>query len=1290
MAEMILQRVGGQIGARISNSVFRSVGARLGRTVGRSLGQRIDAALFGEDTQIVGPRMQEIQLQGSSQGDPIPFVLGRVRLTGELFWAGPLREKKQRQISGGKGGGPSVERYRYSISLAIGVCEGEVSRLERAWANGKPLDLSAVAWRLHTGSETQEPDSHLEALMGGATTPAYRGLAYVVFEDFPLDGYGDSIPQFSFEVTRAPQSSATGGLESLATGVCLIPGAGEFALATTPVVRDGGPGRDLSENITVSADRGDLLTALDHLQQDLPNCQTAMIVTTWFGDDLRCGNCRIMPGVDRRAKATRPLSWRVQGITRAQAYLISETDGGPSFGGTPSDDAILEAIAALKARGFRVGLYPFIQMDIPASATLPDPYGWAKQPAFPWRGRITPHPARGQAGSVDRTAAASSQIAAFVGAAQPAHYALSNGEIAYSGPSEWSFRRFILHYAKLAAAAGGVDAFVMGSELRGMSTARGASDAFPFVDALKALAGDVRALIGPNAKLTYAADWSEYFGFQPPDGSGDVYFHLDALWADSNIDAVGVDWYPPLTDWRETGGPDSELAATIYDRTYLESRIEGGEGYDWYYANDAARDAQVRTPITDGAYQKPWVFRPKDIRNWWANRHYERRGGVELSTPTDWSPNSKPIWLVELGCPAIDKGANGPNLFDDGRSSESAAPPFSSRARDDLIQRRVLEAYLRYWANDWGRNPVSTIDGRRMVAIEDICLWAYDARPFPHFPALTQVWTDGPSWSRGHWLNGRVGTGDLAHFILELCGRAGVDSQFVDVSEVVGTALGCVLDAPFSAMSGLDPVLTAFGLDLVERAGRLVFLPRARTVDATVPKDRLIDPVRQRIGGAQAPDIVRLRYLDATRDYQFGVVLARRQGMGARTVAFDLPLAMDQAFAQAVADRILNELGAARDFIAASVPPSLLHIEAGDLVAIEGEANVWRVEARDLVGARFVRSVPMGAMPAAVALPALPALPAIANIDSTPVLEVFSLPPSPGDWQEDRPLAAVFAAPWRGPHPIFAGDASATAREAAVATAPAVMGELTAPLPPGPRGRWDKANRAVVRLYAGALESQPDLAVLSGENRFALLGEAGLFEVFQAASCVLESSGEWTLSGLLRGLQGEAPGAQPGARIVKLDQSLARLDLTEDQRRAQLTFAAPRFGRPMGTSGAGMLVRTVDDIWARPLAPEHVRGQRAGNGDVTLSWIRCARLGGDTWDAVDVPLGEAAEAYSIEILNEIGASVRSVEVSQPVLVYPANAQIADFGALPAHLKVRVKQKSQRYGYGLVRESILWL
>src|SRR5262249_25035312 len=162
---------------------------------------------------------------------------------------------------------------------------------------------------------------------------------------------------------------------------------------------------------------------------------------------------------------------------------------------------------------------------------------------------------------------------------------------------------------------------------------------------------EVKAVVGSGTIVTYGADWTEYGCHVVDTDAGEVRFPLDALWASSAIDVIGIDYYAPLSDWRDTADHrDRAVASTIYDRDYLRSSLAGGEDFTWYYADDAARAAQIRTDITEGL-GKPWVFRAKDLWSFWANPHYERVSGAELATPTAWVPQSKPIWLTEFGCP---------------------------------------------------------------------------------------------------------------------------------------------------------------------------------------------------------------------------------------------------------------------------------------------------------------------------------------------------------------------------------------------------------------------------------------------------------------------------------------------------------------------------------------------------------------------------------------------------------------------------------------------------------------
>jgi hypothetical protein len=1291
MAQVILSRAGAALGSRAAPAVLRTLGRRLGRAVGSAIGARIDDALWGETRRIEGARLTDAHVMASEEGASIPLVFGRARIAGQVIWAARFRETRATETTGGgKSGRARTEKatYAYSCSFAVGLCTGAIVRIERAWANGREFDLSTVVHRVHVGAEDQAPDPVIEAVEGGDATPAYRGLAYIVFEDLPLAPFGDALPQLSFEIVRAP-SAAGPRLESLAKAVCLIPGAGEFALATDAVRRVIAAGEETSENAHAEEDRANLLVSLNRLQQDLPNVATVSLVSAWFGDDLRCGQCTIKPGVEIAAKETRPLAWRAGGLDRAAARLISTSNGGPAYGGTPADAAVLQAIAELKARGLAVGLNPFLLMDVPTANTLPDPYGAGAQAAYPWRGRVTCMPAQGRSGTPDKTSAATAQVDAFFGAVTGAQFVTSGGDVVCTAP-DWKYRQFILHHAHLAALAGGVDFFVIGSELRGVTTVRNSATNFPAVAHLIALAAQVRAIL-PTTKIVYAADWSEYAGHHPQDGTGDVFFHLDPLWADDNIAAVAVNWYPPLTDWRDGDGhADLALASTDHDAAYLAARIEAGEAFDWFYADDAARAAQARTAITDGAYGKPWVFRAKDLRSFWSEAHYDRPGGAENATPTAWTPKSKPIWLLELGVPAIEKGANAPNVFLDPKSSESAAPPFSAKTRDDLIQRRALEAYLSYW-DDPAHNPVSPLTGARMIDASRTCLWAWDARPFPQFPARDDLWSDGPAWHRGHWLNGRAGAATLAEVVLDLAARAGVE---VNASGLSGIVSGYIVDAPTTLRAALEPLMALWRFDVREEGGVLV----CRHLDDAEPfeleaDECVAEPTRRpflRSDVADAPLEARIRYIDGAADYRIAMASARRRdALGEGVLTLDAPAVLDETQALGVAEAALAEARAAREGAMLAVAATRLDLEPGDTVDLAalgaGLYRIARIIDEDgartltLIGASTARMTPAGADVRA---------PAPAPVSSRPNLVVLDLPPLFADQEADGPRAAVRATPWRGPVTVHAGATRAGATARGVAALPAAIGELVWPLYPGPLGRWDEGNVTRVHLPGANLQSVNELTLLAGANPFAVAQPDGGWEIVQARSATLVAPDTWELRGLLRGLQGSetAATAPAGAPVVLLDEALARLEIAAHERGAALVAVAAPAGFPASDGNAAERGFTFADVWARPFAPVHLAARRVPGGDIVLSWIRRARLGGDAW-AGEPPLGEEREAWRVEILS--GTTLKRVlETTTTAATYASADQTADFGTLPALLTVRIAQVSARGGLSRAREATL--
>ena len=372
MAALILSQIGSNLFGAVDGFIGALAGARIDAIAGAALAP----------ARVMPSRLSSLSVQASQEGEPIPLVHGRARITGQVVWASKFRETSTARRVGGKTGQRVVERH-YDISFAIGLCEGPIRGIGRVWANGDPLDLSALNWRLLPGGPDQMPDPLIEAVEGLDRAPAHRGLATIVFEDFPLDGFGDRIPQLSFEVfTQTAGDGEPGSLEALARGVNLIPACGEFVYATTPIRTVLRPGRERVENLNASAGRTDFMVALDTLQRDLPGVDHVSLAVAWFGTDLRCGSCQVMPRAEVRGKVNRPFAWSVAGLTRAQAPLVSKVEGRPAMGGTPADFCVIEALRELRLRGFKVTLHPFLLMDIPAGNVLPAPTG-GTQPPYP-------------------------------------------------------------------------------------------------------------------------------------------------------------------------------------------------------------------------------------------------------------------------------------------------------------------------------------------------------------------------------------------------------------------------------------------------------------------------------------------------------------------------------------------------------------------------------------------------------------------------------------------------------------------------------------------------------------------------------------------------------------------------------------------------------------------------------------------------------------------------------------------------------------------------------------------
>ena len=1299
MATLVLQTVGAVVGSFLGGPIGGAIGSTIGATVGSVVDQSlIQGGSRGGRKITYGPRLKDLDGISATEGAPIPRLYGRARLGGQVIWATRLEEEittsstKPRGGKGGIGGGAkgkaSIETtYRYYANVAIGLCEGQIAFVRRVWADGKPVDLTSLTMRVHRGEEYQAADPLLVAKQGATGTPAYRGLAYVVFERLPLENYGNRLPQFTFEVVRPVH-----GLCRRIRAMTLIPGSGEYVYEPSSVSVARVLGASNLPNRSQLTHLTDWHASIDALQALCPNLQNIALVVSWFGSDLRAGQCLVRPLTEPGSVDGNPYVWSVAGLVRAQAGTVSAPNGIPAFGGTPSDGSMIRAISDLKARGLKVTLYPFVMMDIPQGNALVDPLtGGASQPPYPWRGRINCDPAPGRAGTVEGTAAAQNQVQAFMGNCLASHFAISAAGVSYFGPVEWTLRRLVLHVAALGQAAGGVDAVVIGSEFVALTRVRGTGAVNPAVAALQALAGQVRALVGASTKIVYGADWTEY-GSEVRASGQDVRFPLDPLWADANIDAVGIDWYPPVTDWRDgLTHLDGALYDGPHDQRMFANRIASGEAFDWYYADDAGRLAQNRLPISDGVYNKAWIYRAKDLVSWWSNAHYHRVGGIEQTTRTAWIAGSKPIWLLELGCPAVDRGGNGPNVFPDPKSSESAVPPFSRGMRDDLAQARHLSATLdRFDPAAVGfqptANPVATLFSGRMLDPARIYLWTWDARPFPAFPALADRWADADNFNTGHWLNGRlegVPLDDLLGSVLADYGAAVPATIAAD-----GFVDGYVIDRPMSARAVIEPLAGAFGFDVLLSGGALRFVRHsAKAVAEFSPADLAVTdsndrPVKTRAHSSELPVALTLAFIEPERDFhQAAVRVAVPSRTGAREVAVELAAGLRRAQAVQRAEVMLNESRAARDSIEFMLPPSRLDIEPGDSVRFEGKNyRIRRItdgKMRLMEGVAVEPSLYLNAP-----LPAPTRRIVTPPFAGPPVAIVMNLAAAEAGAPVLQRLA-VAAQPWPGGFTLWRSDDGASFQPVQRIAAPATIGETLTVLAPGPLWRLDRNASCEVRLSQGALQSVSLTAALGGQNLIAVEAAGSGWEILSFTTAELLANNRWRLSGLIRGLAGSEPFASLAkpvlSRVVILDGGVADLSAGLEFLQRSVTYRLSPDGRDHADPMAVSFTTTAGVQNLSPLAPVRLKARRE-TGGIRLSWIRRTRFGGDNWELAEVPLNEEQESYAVQILSGTILK-RSFTAASQTLIYANSDETADFGTPQTSLRFRVSQISTSAGPG---------
>ncbi len=558
------------------------------------------------------------------------------------------------------------------------------------------------------------------------------------------------------------------------------------------------------------------------------------------------------------------------------------------------------------------------------------------------------------------------------------------------------------------------------------------------------------------------------------------------------------------------------------------------------------------------------------------------------------------------------------------------------------------------------------------------------------------------------------GSMPLADIVTALCLRTGLAEADLDVSELTDGVRGYALARQVSVRGALEMLAAAYTFDAVESDHQLKFKKRGRSPSRVLPEQDLVPVNAEREAfietRAQEVDLplrFTVVYQDLERDADIGTQYAKRvagpsSAMYSQNEAtFDLPLTLTAPEAKGIALRQLHSAWLERTGYEWHLPWTHVDLEPADVVQVALDdgtlLNIRILETELGANLELAWKTVLEEKSSYEAVPVTQGgigYRRVSNVyGSEARLFVMDIPLLEDADDVGRVLsglywgAGAYGAPWPACVLFQSEDgtiyAAADTALAAVTWGAAVnvLGPTATPF------QTDLVNTLEIALVGGdAPESVTAEEMLADANRAAVIRADGSAEIIHFQDVIATDAGTYVLSTLLRGRRGTevfVPGHEPGEMFVMLDDSAAVLRrlLPLDRVGKTLHLVALARGGDAGNSTPQVIQFGGNDL--KPYAPVHLAASGSFGADITLSWVRRTRVGGDLKDGFGtVLLAEDTEEYELEILGPDDEVRRTVtDLTSLSFTYTAAMQAVDFPeGYPASAFV-VYQLSAQVGRG---------
>jgi hypothetical protein len=1401
------------ISAALTSATFISAATTAAVSAAVSIGlSAVTAALTPDppDINLQGPRMGDLKVQSSAYGNAIPIVYGAMRLAGNMIWSTPIIETAHvtSQESGGKGfgGGQTVNNtnYTYSQSFAIALCEGEIIGVRKIWANGEIIynvaddaDIDTLAAsnanvagiRFYTGSETQQPDARIQADVGAANCPAYRGLAYVVFEDLQLADYGNRTPNLEFEVIGAGAITSSPWVQKTAAAPFSSRNENPAVVHNGLIFTIGGEGDASLENDVWSSPDGEHWT----------------LVTDSPGFDGKAGHTAVVHnnriyvigGSDSDSVFTNDVWSSPDGIN----WTLENAGGGGFIVDNPesgtvewsSGPLVLQprtghASVVLNDRIYVIGGYgdDGEKSDVWSSTNGQQWTLVTEDAGFGARQYLTAAVLNGRiyvmGGFYAGEAGAGDDIGYYDVWSSPdgETWTLETNDAPFG---TWYLNRSVTLNGKMYVVGHnvGADGDVWSSENGSIwemetATAEYGQRWFSGVAAMNGVIYLIGGWDGTIGGGMHNDVWA-WASVRPLSKTAPT---LDSIVSDlceraGLIVGASSGGFPADPDWVQQTAAAGFSARMFHAAAALNGALYVIGGFDFgSYLNDvwSSPDGVSWTQETAAAGFSGRFGHAVVVLN---DLIYVI-GGYDLGGMKNdvWSSPDGVTWTQETAAAGFSARYGHAAVVLDGLIYVIAGADELGNKNDvwsspDGVSWTQVTADAGFWVRSTHAAAVINgamyvLGGKDVGAMNDVwssadgATWTqvtaaagFSARNSHVALSINDtlyviggldtgggynndVWSsaDGATWtqvtaaagfsdrsSHAGLVNGTLlyvigGFGGLSVGVKNdvwswFPGSPAVETPSdVDATSLAGESVdGYMVAKNGAARAAIEPLMQAFYFDAIESGGQVKFVKRGQAPVVSIPEDDLAahaygsavpdSLITDRAQEMELPVEISIQYLDRDAAYGVGTQYARRLTTPSRNkTAMQLQMSLAASKAKQIVDVLLYDAWTARTRFTFALSNKYAFLEPTDVVQVTKGGRIYTARLTDKDEASGIHSYTAVLEDAQIysqnAIAAsLPAPDETVTMVGPTHLQLLDIPllRDQDDGIGFYAAACGYLSGWRGAQLFKSIDAGASYEQYGPAFLKAsTIGSANNVLCDFAGGNsFDETNTVTVHLINGTLASITELAVLNGGN-VALLGD----EIIQFKNAVLADVNTYTLSGLLRGRQGTEWSMSEhaaGERFVLLSAGTTYIEhAVSSELGLSRKYRAATLGGYLADSVE--MEFTHNSVAQKCYAPAQLGGGRDADGNIMLNWVRRSRIAGGWNSFTDVPLGEAAESYVIEIYTaaDYATLKRTLSATTNTVQYTSAQQIEDFGSNQNTVYWRVAQVSAAVGNGYFARGIL--